>query len=187
MALDGGNLPAGTTAWNNPDVVYWLQGPVTVPQGATLTIGPGQVIKPTGAPSSSGLIVKGTLVAQGTAAKPIVFTSPLDDTAGRRHQQRRHAEEHAPCPRLGPDPLHKHEHRQRLDHVSLRDGGDNVAGEVEADGGASPRISNIVVSNSDSYGLARPAAHAVVTGDTFQKPTAVRRRHRHGPRTADRS
>ena len=45
MNVDGGTLPSGTTTWNNPDVVYSLNGDVTVPMGATLSIGPGQVIK----------------------------------------------------------------------------------------------------------------------------------------------
>ena len=47
---------------------------MTVPQGATLAIGPGQIIK-CEAPAAASLVVEGTLNAQGTAAAPVIFTS----------------------------------------------------------------------------------------------------------------
>ena len=54
---------------------------MTVPVGATLTLAPGQIIK---ARTFAGddLIVDGTLIADGTGAEPIIFTSDRDDTAG---------------------------------------------------------------------------------------------------------
>lgn len=63
------------------DTKYMLKGFVYVKDGATLTIEPGTVIK--GYIDANGLNSKGTLIierggkimAQGTAAKPIVFTS----------------------------------------------------------------------------------------------------------------
>lgn len=76
--LDEGTLP-GNTTWNNPEVVYWLAGPITVPQGATLTVAPGQIVKMR---SGYGLTVDGTLKAMGTADQPITFTSSKDDSAG---------------------------------------------------------------------------------------------------------
>src|SRR5262249_2256000 len=75
-------VDSGTTLeslnWNNPDVVYVLNGNVTVANTMTLTIGAGQFIK------SSGpmLIVDGTLNAQGTLAAPVIFTSLFDDKSG---------------------------------------------------------------------------------------------------------
>src|SRR5204863_258801 len=59
---------------------YWVGNNTTVPAGKTLTISPGQVVKfPYG---DRNLLVNGTLRATGTAAKPVIFTSANDDSAG---------------------------------------------------------------------------------------------------------
>lgn len=58
------------------DVTYKLTGPVVVKSPATLTIPAGTVIKATGGFSSYILVEQGAkIVAEGTAAKPIKFTS----------------------------------------------------------------------------------------------------------------
>ena len=75
LLVDGGTLSASLN-WNNPDIVYSINGTVEVPSGKTLSIGAGQIIK-SGSPS---LTVDGTLTAEGTAAAPVVFTSLRDDT-----------------------------------------------------------------------------------------------------------
>jgi hypothetical protein len=80
LRLDGGTLP-GDTVWDDPDIVYRLSGDVTVPVGRKLTIAPGQIVKAR-AFNGDDLIVNGTLVADGTAAQPIIFTSDRDDSAG---------------------------------------------------------------------------------------------------------
>lgn len=65
------------------DNVYVLKGRVYVSAGATLTIEPGTIIKGaegTGTNASALIIAKGAKInAQGTAAKPIIFTSILDN------------------------------------------------------------------------------------------------------------
>lgn len=71
-------LPAGnlTTRTLTSDKVYLLKGAVTVPDGVTLTIQPGTIIK--GDQTTNGsLVVRmgGRLMAEGTASAPIVFTS----------------------------------------------------------------------------------------------------------------
>lgn len=67
------------------DKVYVLKGRVFVSAGATLTIEPGTIIKGaegTGTNASALIIAKGAKInAQGTAAKPIIFTSVLDNIA----------------------------------------------------------------------------------------------------------
>lgn len=67
--------------WKSGSIVI-LEGRVTVPDGITLTIEAGVVVKGkpgAGANASSLLIARGgTLNARGTAAKPIIFTSTTD-------------------------------------------------------------------------------------------------------------
>lgn len=75
------NITADET-WNAENV-YILAGRVTVLSGVTLTIEPGTVIKGqagTG-PNATALLVArgGKLMAEGTAALPIIFTSIADE------------------------------------------------------------------------------------------------------------
>lgn len=71
-----------TTTWY-ADRIYVLSGKVIVPDGVTLTIEPGTIIK--GAEGqdaqASALVVArgGKIQANGTADKPIIFTSVLDN------------------------------------------------------------------------------------------------------------
>ena len=65
------------------DSVYYLGGKVVVSEGVTLTIEPGTIIKGkqgSGSLASALIIAQGgKLNAEGTAEKPIIFTSELDD------------------------------------------------------------------------------------------------------------
>ncbi|MFD2937194.1 IPT/TIG domain-containing protein [Spirosoma flavum] len=77
----------GTTFANQnwkKDTVYLIRGMVYIPADYTLTIDPGTVIKgagpeldPTGQNISGTLVIerRGKIIAKGTAAQPIVFTS----------------------------------------------------------------------------------------------------------------
>ncbi|MBC7447884.1 MAG: T9SS C-terminal target domain-containing protein [Hymenobacteraceae bacterium] len=71
-------LPAGNLATRTltADKIYLLKGAVYVPDGATLTIEAGTIIKGDRATNGS-LVVRqgGTLLANGTAEKPVIFTS----------------------------------------------------------------------------------------------------------------
>jgi len=71
------------TTWTAGNV-YLLQGQIYVKNGATLTIQPGTIIMGDKSVPGSGLfITQGSkLIAQGTAAQPIVFTS--NQAAGAR-------------------------------------------------------------------------------------------------------
>lgn len=66
-----------TSHWNNTTVVYWLYGDSTVPLGSVLTLAPDLKLKLSG---SSKLQVNGKLLADGTQANPVIFTSEKDDT-----------------------------------------------------------------------------------------------------------
>ena len=71
----GGNWT--TKTWNSTTVVYWLGGDTTALAANTLTISPGVKIK---AGDGTSLYVNGKLLADGTQATPIIFTSEKDDT-----------------------------------------------------------------------------------------------------------
>ncbi len=72
----------GTQTWT-ADNVYTLSGRVVVGDGAVLTIEPGTVIKAEGGreENATALIVArgGKIMAQGSAQKPIIFTTVLDE------------------------------------------------------------------------------------------------------------
>jgi phage-related protein len=70
----------GSATWTSAGSPYILDGGVTVASGATLTIQPGVIVKLNG--QFRELNVNGTLLAQGTASAPIVFTSIKDDSVG---------------------------------------------------------------------------------------------------------
>ena len=68
---------SASTKWT-ADKIYFLKGTVYVTSGATLTIEPGTIIK--GDKATKGALVVsrgGKIMAEGTADKPIVFTSAL--------------------------------------------------------------------------------------------------------------
>ncbi len=84
---DSGNLIISANITENrtwtSDKVYQLGGRITVVDGITLTIEPGTIIKGeagTGANATALLIARGgTLIAEGTAVKPIIFTTVADE------------------------------------------------------------------------------------------------------------
>lgn len=73
------------TAWTVQDNPVVVVRQLRVAAGATLTIGPGVVVKlvsPNVENPTSNLVVDGSLRIEGTAAQPVVVTALEDDTAG---------------------------------------------------------------------------------------------------------
>jgi hypothetical protein len=70
------------TTWTTAGSPYWVQTLLRVTPGVRLTIEPGVVVKfgKPGSTQSTWLQVDGQLIARGTAAAPIVFTSAKDDS-----------------------------------------------------------------------------------------------------------
>lgn len=79
LCVKSGGVSANTT-WDETEVPYVPQGDITVAFGATLTWGPGIVVKPRD--SSTDFLIDGSLQANGTAGQPIVVTSLRDNTIG---------------------------------------------------------------------------------------------------------
>jgi hypothetical protein len=70
--------------WTTEGSPYVIDGSLKVRAGATLTILPGTIVKFVPAANLYGQLVVtgGRLLAQGTGANPVVFTSYFDDSAG---------------------------------------------------------------------------------------------------------
>jgi NPCBM-associated, NEW3 domain of alpha-galactosidase/Periplasmic copper-binding protein (NosD) len=66
--------------WDPTGSPYVVTCDTTITSGVTLTILAGTVVKFTG--TGAGLVVNGTLQAQGTAQAPVVFTSLNDNSVG---------------------------------------------------------------------------------------------------------
>ncbi|MGB9618901.1 MAG: right-handed parallel beta-helix repeat-containing protein, partial [Armatimonadota bacterium] len=71
----------GNTTWHAAGSPYVVSSTLTVNSGKTLTIEPGTIVK-FSYWDAAGLLVNGSLVAQGTASAPIYFTSLKDDSVG---------------------------------------------------------------------------------------------------------
>lgn len=65
--------------WQKADTPFIINSEIIIPEGLTLTIGPGVIIKL----SALGRIyVRGVLLVQGSAEEPIIFTALIDDQYG---------------------------------------------------------------------------------------------------------
>lgn len=161
VQVDAGTLSADGR-WDDPDVVYRLAGDVTVPAGRTLTVAAGQVVKFSG---GGQLVVNGTLTADGTPSRPIVFTADRDDTAGGDTNNN------------GPTTGGNGDWKSirfggtgggLLDHAEVRYGGGyGAAGEVET-AAAAMTLTNAIVRNSYTAGLRVLAGDPVVADTAFQ-------------------
>lgn len=160
--LDSGTLP-GNATWNNPDIVYILPDDVTVPQGKTLTLGAGQIIK-TG--FRTELFVNGTLIANGTTANPVIFANPLDDTAGGDTNNNGTANS-AINDASGGIVFANTSVGNLLDHVEVRNSGYDVSAAIVVNG-APITITNSVFRNSVAAGLSLNGSTATITGTVFQ-------------------
>src|SRR5665213_3557559 len=73
--LDAGAL-VGSREWNITSMPYLLGASITVPQGLSLTVDPGAVVKLT---NGQRFAIDGTFIANGTLTQPITFTSRADE------------------------------------------------------------------------------------------------------------
>jgi hypothetical protein len=157
--LDKGEL-VSDMVWNEPDVVHILNGPITVPEGITLRIENGQVVKGW-AHTQDRLIIEGALSVTGSLEQPVVFTEHRDDTIG---SDTNGDGDSVPVRGSGPSLVFNlGSLESRLSHAEIRYGGGNGIPAILADG-ASVTVTNCLISDSNVSGvLARNDAAVNVT------------------------
>ncbi len=160
VQIDGGVL-AEDTSWNNPEIVYVLDGNITVPLGKTLTVGPGQIIK---APRFRGLgfAINGRLLAQGAAQQPVIFTSLFDNSAGNNTTN-------DPTATPGKSDWNGFTFatgsgESLLDFVEVRYAGSGRAALINSGG---LKLTNSVVTNSAGAGLEVIGSAYILVNDRF--------------------
>jgi RHS repeat-associated protein len=123
---------ASSTTWNDGGSKVKVENEVIVASGVTLKITRGVYMV------SPNFVVKGTLLAEGTAEDPIIFTGPNQEKAGEWKSVLFEPGSGASV----------------LNHVEVKYGGSSVAGvgavEVNA---SSPTIENSTIRRSGSYGI----------------------------------
>jgi hypothetical protein len=135
----------------------------SVPAGRTLTLLPGLVVKLVNA--ATYWHVEGALVAQGTAASPVIFTEFRDDTAGGDTNQDGGVS--APAPGLWHGILLYGGSSAALAHTDVRYAGWGGFGGIDLQG------ANVTLDLADS--VVRDCAAAGVDFDNFQPAATVAR------------
>ncbi len=170
VELDSGSL-SGNESWNNPGIVYFMQGTVTVPLGDTLTVAAGQIVKVNY--GDNNLVVNGTLNAQGTAANPIIFTSYRDDANGGNTDNDGSGTSNGSNGDWGSIQFSSSSTANMLNYVSVLYGGGH--GEVASviDTSAALTFNNGAIGNSYTAGLRVNQANPTLSGDTFKNSYGV--------------
>ena len=151
------------TTLTKADGPYIIQGYVTVSSGVTLTIEPGTIIKI----GTLGYIsVNGTLIAQGTATDPIIFTSSKDDFYGGDTNGDGTASSPAPGNwkfiqfLVGSD-------ASVLSHAKVFYGGSNY-GQISTVG-SSPTVGNLEILFSGMHGIHIDGNAPIITGSIISR------------------
>ncbi len=157
FALESTSVPGGDVSgtWDAAGSPYLIEGNITVPTGQTLTIEPGVEVL---FQSWYKLTVNGTLLAQGTAASPILFTGP------------------SPSPGWLGIRFVDASDSSLLDHVVVENGRatgappDNKGGGIYVEN-TSPTISHSTIRNNyaklSGGGLYLTGSNAILTGNTI--------------------
>lgn len=157
---------ATSTVWSAGSV-YVLQNVVVVPVGTTLTIEPGAIIK--GKNGGAGLLqVEGALLANGTEAQPIYFTSYFDDEVGGDSDGIEPAI--LPANKDWRGIYFGASSTGVINHAVVRYAGYNGIGTqsgIENDGGT-VSIANSVVSNNYLRGINNRGGSVTITGSIIE-------------------
>ncbi|HUP81672.1 MAG TPA: hypothetical protein VM260_24180, partial [Pirellula sp.] len=171
LANWSGDIPNGTI-WSNTEIQR-IVGTVRVPAGSTLTILPGTIVK-TNVFAGFSINVEGTLIADGTSAQSIVFTSLRDDTGlDGLLDTGDDQDTNADGPSNGGNgDWNRIEFKSGstgniLDYVQVRFGGAGSLGAVTVDT-APLTLTNSLIRNSSSSGARIQTSNPMLTSITFQ-------------------
>ena len=152
QAVETGTITANEM-WSGLQI-HQVNGNITVPSGVTLTIQPGSIVKFS---ANTGITVQtgGTLIANGTVAQPIYFTSINDDSVGGDTN----GDGNATSPAAGDwGSIVISSATASFNHVQMSYGGgpvnsSNVIGMIQSTGSSTVTISNSNITNSFSDGI----------------------------------
>jgi parallel beta-helix repeat protein/YD repeat-containing protein len=139
---------------------YVVRGPLTINTGVTLTIEPGTILK---FELYSKIEVNGTLLAQGTEAQPIIFTSLKDDDYGGDTNNDGATSQPQRGDWGGINFNTGSGSSSVLDHCVLKYGGANGNAFIFINQ-ASPTIRNSLLSESSTAGI-RYSGQATISGN----------------------
>jgi len=134
---------------------HWVTNDVTIPNGVTLTIEPGAAVK---FDAFKGIVVQsgGRLVAEGTVALPIYFTSIKDDSVGGDTN----GDGNSTTPAAGDWRwIHVDGGQASIDHAILSYGGGTSSGSgddtgmIRTSGSSSLTVSNSIIRESFYEGV----------------------------------
>jgi RHS repeat-associated protein len=122
---------ASSSTWNDGGSLVKVEGEVVVASGVTLRITKGVTL------ISPKLSVKGTLLAEGTSAEPVIFTGPKQEASGE----------------WGSITFTSTSTASVFDHVEVAYGGSaSSSGMIEAQK-SSPTITNSTIRKAKYYGI----------------------------------
>lgn len=138
---------ATTGPWATGEV-HIIQGTITVPQGQTLTVQPGVIVK---FGINRSMTVAGGLHVMGTAGNPVIITSLEDDSAGGDHNGNGNATTPAPGDwrRLI---VNSFSANTILQHCEFRYGGTATTGMIDWSA-TSGTLQNVTIRDSLGHGL----------------------------------
>ncbi len=177
LARNGGNgiliregQLASSGVWRNVDIPYAIFRPITVREGATLSVDPGVVVK---FGDDAYIDVYGAFKAAGTVDDPVIFTSIKDDTLlGDTN-----GDEASTSPAPGDWTMIRfydasNDANSLIDHAIIRYGGQHRSGNfgaihLEA---AAPTITNSTFEENFSYAISGDVhSYPTISGNTLQR------------------
>ena len=162
LQVDTGDLLKDLT-WDDPDIVYWIDNDIVVPQGLTLQIGAGQIVKPQHA--NVEFFVDGTLDINGTAEAPVVFTSARDDSRGGDTNNDGDATSPAPN-NWARIYLRDPSTSNSIDYLQSHYGGFFYGANLLAEN-TDLTVSNSLITDSDSDAIRLLGTDAILTDNSF--------------------